>query len=117
METDDSGRDLVIEVIHATPGTIWRRTVTLAPGTTVAQALQASGFAQSFPEYPLATPCVGVFGQACGLERILEAGDRVEIYRPLVFDPKESRRRRAAHREAARVRPRGEPRKRNKKVV
>src|SRR3546814_10501406 len=54
---------------------------------------------------------VGVYGQECTLDRVLTDGDRVEIYRPLVFDPMESRRRRALHRKAFMTKPKNRPRR------
>ena len=49
-----------------------------------------------FPEIDLAVNKIGVFGKVVKLDRVLETGDRVEIYRPLIADPKEARKKRAA---------------------
>jgi hypothetical protein len=65
-------------------------------GTTAAQAVRASGLAQRFPEIDLARQALGVFGERVKPDRVLEEGERVEIYRPLIADPKEARRRKAA---------------------
>lgn len=86
-----------VEVVHAHEGGVWRREVELPCAATLEQALAASGFREAFPGVPAAAP-VGVFGRLCAPQHVLQAGDRVEIYRPLVFDPMESRRRRALHR-------------------
>lgn len=63
---------------------------------TVEQAIERSGILQRFPEIDLAENKVGVFGKAARLDAPLADGDRVEIYRPLIADPKEARKKRAA---------------------
>jgi len=75
----------------------------VAPGTTALQAVERSGLDKDFPDIDYATAKLGLFGQALGTkglkkahEHELEAGDRIEIYRPLTADPKEVRRKRAA---------------------
>lgn len=75
----------------------------VAPGTTVEQAILASGILSLCPEIDLAVNRVGIFNRARALTDPVAAGDRIEIYRPLVADPKEARRRRAA---GQRVKPR-----------
>jgi putative ubiquitin-RnfH superfamily antitoxin RatB of RatAB toxin-antitoxin module len=91
---------LRVHLVYASgPGQAWTQTLDLPPGSTLAQAVSASGFAQRFPGYDLACLQAGIYGQRCEPERELADGDRVEIYRPLVFDPMESRRRRAQHRQ------------------
>lgn len=74
----------------------WRREVVLPRGATVAEALSASGAALECPEAELSSAAVGVWGESCGRERVLTEGDRVEIYRALSAEPRESRRLRAA---------------------
>lgn len=91
-----------VEVVRAWPDRAWRRSVHLAPGATVQQALQASGLFQEFPELAGQPLSVGVYGRLVPTGEPLSDGDRVELYRPLRFDPKESRRRRAAHKLAQR---------------
>ncbi len=61
-------------------------------GTTLGQAIAISGITKRFPEIDLLKNKTGVFGRLHPLEYILRPGDRVEIYRPLVADPKEVRR-------------------------
>jgi putative ubiquitin-RnfH superfamily antitoxin RatB of RatAB toxin-antitoxin module len=63
---------------------------------SVQQTIEASGILQRFPEIDLAKNKVGVFGKAAKLDSLLGDGDRVEIYRPLIADPKEARKKRAA---------------------
>jgi len=70
--------------------------VRAAPGITARQAIERSGILRRFPEIDLAGGDVGVFGKLVKLDQELQAGDRVEIYRPLIADPKEQRKRRAA---------------------
>jgi putative ubiquitin-RnfH superfamily antitoxin RatB of RatAB toxin-antitoxin module len=96
----DAGIALTVHVVYAEPGAVWQVALRLPPGTTAGQAVQASGFAGRFPQFLNHTLAIGIFGQACAAERLLSEGDRVEIYRPLTFDPMESRRRRVAHRKA-----------------
>lgn len=67
-------------------------------GTTVRQAALQSGLEQEFPGLDLASSPLGIFGKAVAKpdEQILQAGERVEVYRPLLADPKEVRKQRAA---------------------
>lgn len=67
----------------------------LPEGCTVAQAIEASAICAKYPEIDLATNKIGVFGKLCKLDAVLHDRDRVEIYRPLIADPKEVRRKRA----------------------
>ncbi len=99
-------------VCYALPGHVWQRELRLPDGATVDDALAASGFAQAFPVVQPWESGVGIFGRAADPQARLSDGDRVEIYRGLTFDPKESRRRRAEHRRAktarnGRIRPAG----------
>lgn len=65
-------------------------------GITAKQAIERSGILQRFPEIDLAKNKIGIFGKAAKLDVRLNPGDRVEIYRPLIADPKEQRKKRAA---------------------
>jgi len=76
-----------VEVVHALPQREEAVTLDLAPGATVADALAAAGF--------LRAERVGIYGKVVPRTTKLADGDRVEIYRALVIDPKEGRRRRA----------------------
>ena len=84
-----------VEVCYALPERLWRTRVQLADGTTVGEAIAASGFAAEFPEIDPASAGVGIFSRLCDLQDRLREGDRIEIYRPLVHDPKDARRSRA----------------------
>lgn len=92
---------VTVTVVFAEPQRVWATQLTVPAGTHVATVLGLSGFAQAFPDYPLDAPAVGIFGRRCRLDEAVSEGDRLEIYRPLNFDPMESRRRRAAHRSAS----------------
>ncbi len=63
-------------------------------GTTIQEAIQRSGILNRYPDIDLRSQGVGVFGQARALDYCPRTGDRIEIYRPLVLDPKEARRKR-----------------------
>lgn len=66
------------------------------PGTTAQQAIEQSGILDMFPEIDLDSNKIGVFAKLGKKDTELKAGDRVEIYRPLIADPKEVRRKREA---------------------
>lgn len=68
------------------------------PGTSLRAAAQVSGIAEQFPQLVLADCPLGIFGKvvADADVRAVQPGDRIEIYRPLLVDPKEVRRLRAA---------------------
>lgn len=70
--------------------------LSLAPSSTVLQAVQASGLLQLFPTLAQQKTVVGVWGRKASLEQTLRENDRVEIYRPLTVDPKVARRERFA---------------------
>ena len=85
-------------VVWATPAAQTVRRVPFAAPMTIGDAIARSGILEAHPEIDLAANRVGVFGKLAALDRPACDGDRIEIYRPLDADPKESRRRRAAHR-------------------
>ncbi len=85
-----------VEVVYATPQQQTVIPLQAPVGTTIGQAIALSGIVQRHPEIDLATQAVGVFGDRATLERVLRDGERIEIYRPLLADPKQARRRRAA---------------------
>ena len=93
-----SGATISVCVCFAAPDRIWMRPLHLNAGANVADAVEASGLAQQLPDFDLAHAPLGVFGKRVSRSRKLADGDRVEIYRALTFDPKDSRRRRAEHR-------------------
>lgn len=83
-----------VEVIYALAQKQERVLLDLPPGSTVLDAVQASGLLQRLPQFELG--CVGVWGRTVTPETRLRDRDRVEIYRPLIAYPKEVRRERAA---------------------
>jgi len=87
-----------VEVAYATPTRQEVIEVTVPPGATVEQVIRASGMLERFPEIDLAHQSVGVFGERVHLRDPVRDRDRVEIYRPLIADPKEARRARAGSR-------------------
>jgi len=85
-----------VEVAYALPDEQIVRVVEGEPGMTVQEAIERSGILELHPEIDLSKNKVGVFGKAARLDAVLYPGDRVEIYRPLIADPKEARKKRAA---------------------
>jgi putative ubiquitin-RnfH superfamily antitoxin RatB of RatAB toxin-antitoxin module len=67
----------------------------LEDGGTVEHVIRHSGILEAFPEIDIARSQVGIFGRAVSLDTRVRDGDRVEIYRPLIADPKDARRKRA----------------------
>ncbi len=87
---------VVIAVYSAKPRHLIERCLQLEEGSTVEQALRASGFVTQFPELAAAQTSVGVWGKKMLLSHVLRDLDRVEVYRPLTVDPKVARRERFA---------------------
>lgn len=87
---------ITVTVAFARPERQWLRSVRLPVGSVVADAISASGIAGLHPELVIGAGNIGIFSRLVGLDQVLADGDRVEIYRPLTRDPKESRRLRAA---------------------
>ena len=88
-----------IEVAYAREDTQIIIPLEVERGTTVEQAVRISGILEQFPEIDLASNKLGVFGKISKADTVLREKDRVEIYRPLIADPKESRRKRAEKKE------------------
>jgi putative ubiquitin-RnfH superfamily antitoxin RatB of RatAB toxin-antitoxin module len=86
---------LRIEVVYALSDRQSRVRLELPPGATVGDALEAVCDREPFAGLELATLPVGIYGERVGRERVLADHDRVEIYRPLLLDPVEARRRRS----------------------
>jgi hypothetical protein len=97
---------MAVEVAYATPGRQLIVKLQVPPGTTVAQAIELSAIRDQFAEIQ-AQPVVGIFSRKVALDHPLSAGDRVEIYRPLMADPKEARRQKAEQEKAGRKKQRG----------
>jgi uncharacterized protein len=93
METHEQGID--IEVVYALPQRQVLKRLRVGPQTTAEQAVELSGIRSLFPEIDHSVNKLGIFGKIVHPDTVLRNLDRVEIYRPLINDPKESRRRRA----------------------
>jgi len=85
-----------VEVAYALPDKQVTLELAVEPYATLEQVIRASGILEQFPEINLAHNKVGVFGKLGKLTDTLHPGDRVEIYRPLIADPKVVRKQRAA---------------------
>ena len=85
-----------VEVVYARPGEQALEQVYVPASATVESVIRQSGLLERFPEIDLAKNKVGVFGKVAALSATLREGDRIEIYRPLIADPKEARKKRAA---------------------
>lgn len=89
--------DLIeIEVVYAMPQRQCLLALKVGVGTTARAALMQSALVAKFPEVDFQTAPLGVFGKKVADDTVLQPHDRVEVYRPLLIDPKENRRRRAA---------------------
>ena len=84
-----------VEVAYALPQKQYLQRVTLDEGATIEQAIQASGLLTLRDDIDLAKNKVGIYSRPAKLDDVVHDGDRVEIYRPLIADPKELRRQRA----------------------
>jgi len=95
--------EIDIEVVYALAGEQRLLRLSVPAGTTVREAALRSAMDRHFPGLDLSTAALGIFGRLVAKpeERVLEAGERVEIYRPLLADPKEVRKARAARAKAA----------------
>jgi putative ubiquitin-RnfH superfamily antitoxin RatB of RatAB toxin-antitoxin module len=93
MENADK---IPVEVAYALPEKQVILGVDVAVDATIEEVIRMSGILEQFPGIDLGKNKVGVFGKPGQLSDTLQAGDRVEIYRPLIADPKEVRKKRAA---------------------
>jgi putative ubiquitin-RnfH superfamily antitoxin RatB of RatAB toxin-antitoxin module len=96
MIGDDPG--IEVTVVLALPDRATEIAVRLPAGATLGDALAGSGLAERHPEVDVARARVGIFGTLSDRKAVLADGDRVEVYRALIADPKERRLRRAAAR-------------------
>ncbi len=96
---DDPGLQEVM-VCYALPDRLWLKSILISPRACVREIVEQSGFFIEHPDVLSGTLSYGVYGKKVSVQDRVAPGDRIEIYRPLTFDPKESRRRRAAHRAA-----------------
>ena len=88
--------EILIEVAYALPKKQLIIPIKVKEGTTAKEAIQVSGIIKKFPEIDLNINQIGIFGKLTQLDHVMRERDRIEIYRPLVADPKEIRRQRVA---------------------
>ena len=94
----DKPQTIAVEIVHATPDKQKLLRLSVPYGTCMREAAERSGIAAMFPGLDLASAPMGIYGKVVAKpeERVLEEGERVEIYRALIADPKEARKQRAA---------------------
>lgn len=85
-----------IEIAYALPDRYYLKSLKVDEGTMIQTAILQSGILQQFTEIDLRENKVGIYSRPAKLTDQLKDGDRIEIYRPLLADPKEIRRKRAA---------------------
>jgi len=94
---------MIVEVAYAIANKQSLISIEVENGTTLKEAVLASGILDTYKEIDLSKDRVGIFSKFATLETILREKDRVEIYRPLIADPKKVRKERAAEGKAMRV--------------
>ncbi len=92
----ESSKEIIVEVAYALPHEQQIIPVKAYAGITAEAAIKQSGILNKFTEIDLTINKIGLFGKLTKLETVLRHMDRVEIYRPLIADPKEVRKQRAA---------------------
>ena len=101
MDRADAAAPLSVTVAYSpAPGVVDVVDVSLAPGSTLLDALTASGLLARHPQIDPRVQAVGVWGQRRAIDAVLRDGDRVEVYRPLLIDPKDARRLRQRRQQA-----------------
>ena len=91
-----SSTRIMVEVAYALPHEQLIIPITMPPEANLEAAIAASGILDKFPEIDLSVNQIGIFGKLSKLDAPLRNLDRIEIYRPLVADPKEARKQRAS---------------------
>ena len=84
-----------VEVIYALPHEQKLLKVEVSQGTTLEGAIEISGILNKYPDIDLSSNKVGIFSKLSKLDVVVRDKDRIEIFRPLIADPKEVRRKRA----------------------
>lgn len=92
----EKSKTIQVEVAYARPDNQVIIPVDVEEGDSLRIAIERSGVLERFPEIELDKSKVGIFGKLSKLDNALRAKDRVEIYRPLIADPKQVRKQRAA---------------------
>lgn len=93
---DTQSTIIQVEVVYGRADEQALLTVGVIDGAVVKDVIVASKVMEHFPEIDLEKVKVGLFGKLTKMDQVVRAGDRIEIYRPLIADPKEVRKRRAA---------------------
>ena len=88
--------EILVEVAYALPEEQVIISIEVPKKINIKQAIEESGIQKKFPEIDLSKNKVGIFGKQTTLDHLLSDRDRIEIYRPLILDPKEMRRKRAS---------------------
>lgn len=97
MEVKEKFSTILVEVAYALPDTQKIIALNVPKNCTVIEAVKQSKITEHFPEIDIENDKMGIFGKLIkSKDQVLQPGDRVEIYRPLVADPKEMRKQRAA---------------------
>lgn len=92
----ENANTIHVEVAYATPDSQKIIGLDVPGGTVLIEAVRESGIVDLYPEINLESAKMGIFSKLKDADVVLRAGDRVEIYRPLIADPKEVRKQRAA---------------------
>lgn len=96
VDTDAGTPSMQIAVCYLGPGVQVLQSVAVPRDITIREALTRSGILSTHPEIDITTQKVGVYGRVRALDDLVQQGDRIEIYRPLIVDPKVARERRVA---------------------
>ena len=96
MDNSKVNNMIPVEVVYALADEQTLLTVDVPDGSEIKTVIQQSGIIDHHPEIDLETVKVGLFGKVSQMNQTVRARDRIEIYRPLIADPKEVRKRRAA---------------------
>jgi putative ubiquitin-RnfH superfamily antitoxin RatB of RatAB toxin-antitoxin module len=92
---DAPAATIEVELVYALAREQWAQTLRVPPGTTVGEAIERSGILARHPEIATRALKIGIFGRRVAGAAVLSEFDRIEIYRPLMADPKQARRARA----------------------
>ena len=87
--------EISVEVVYVEPNHTFSQSVSIPVNSTVVDAIQTSGLFDEFPHLNRTIEKVGIYSKIVEMSQLLKSGDRIEVYRPLIFDPKETRRKRA----------------------
>ena len=101
---------ITVEVAYALPHRQWLKALEVEPGCTALEAVRRSGLSEDLPDVALEESPMGIFSHLLDnpAQYVLKHGERVEVYRPLIADPKEVRRRRVEEARSRRAKEKGE---------